>query len=478
MPRSRIQLLSTVVLAVLLVTDAWSQHPAANATRQNATAAKPDTAMITSVRLVHERGIPAIEIVSTHPLTPSIQPLDSPPRLVIDLSNVRMGLLQKRISVLQENILTIRAEQYQKDPPVTRIVVDLLVPYRYTWDAAGNRLMVRLKPPEDPNASQNSPSQAPQVLAMEPAATLAAVPVSSGIGDVVLPGRQFAAGSSLTAGSETAVLRLARGGEVRVCPGTTLSMTPSKNAKDLMLGMSTGAIEMHYVLDASADTVLTPDFRILFSGPGEFHYAVSSDPHGNTCVRGLRGNASAAIVAELIGDRVYQVQPGEQAVFHTGRIDKVDSQVPLECGCPPAVPVMKTDAAPARLIADSESPRSVALAAQPGDSSAKPSKDVRNNDGSQTLSSGPETQPLPPSQPDDVHITVEAPFVFRGKNQAVVAPAPTDEAAALPVMEASARQVPVYAQVQPPAAAQSPEAKPEDHGLLRRIRGFFAAIFR
>ena len=470
-------MLCSVVLAALPVTDAWSQHSAADATRQKATAANSETAIISSVRLVHERGIPAIEIVSTHPLIPSIQPLDSPPRLVIDLSNVRVGLLQKRISVLQENILTIRSEQYQKDPPITRIVVDLLVPYRYTWDAAGNRLMVRLKPPEDPNASQNPPSQPPQVLSMAPAAGLAALPVSGGIGDVVLAGRQFAAGSSLTAGSETTVLRLARGGEVRVCPGTTLSMTPSKNAKDLMLGMSTGAIEMHYALDASADTVLTPDFRILFSGPGEFHYAVSSDPHGNTCVRGLTGNTSAAIVAELIGDRVYQVQPGEQAVFHTGRIDKVDSQVPLECGCPPAVPVMKTDATPARLITDSESPRSIALAAQPGDSSAKSPKDFAKTDAPQTLSSGPETQPLPPSQPNDVHITVDAPFVFRGKNQAV-APAPTDEAAALPVMESSARQVPVYAQAQPPAAAQSPEAKPEHHGLMRRIRGFFAAIFR
>ncbi len=99
--------------------------------------------------MVHERGVPVVEIVSTHPVEPTIRSLDSPPRLVIDLSNTRMGLQRKRIPVLQENILTIRTEQYQNNPPVTRIVLDLLVPYGYTWDVAGNRLMVRLKLPAE-----------------------------------------------------------------------------------------------------------------------------------------------------------------------------------------------------------------------------------------------------------------------------------------------------------------------------------------
>ncbi|MGA9545613.1 MAG: AMIN domain-containing protein [Candidatus Sulfotelmatobacter sp.] len=475
MPRSGIQVVG-IMLAAVAVARAWPQA----AESQNSNPPNPETAVVSSVRVVHDGGVPAVEIVSTHPVAPSIQLLDSPPRLVIDLSNARLGPLHKRIPVLQENILTLRAEQYQKDPPIARIVLDLLVPYAYTWDAAGNRLMVRLKPRPDPNAdpdagsnaaTNKSPSQPSQVLSLTPTATPAIVPVSSGRSEVVFGGKRIAAGSSLTAGSDTAVLHLSRGGEVRVCPGTTLSVTPSKNTKALMLGLSTGALETHYALEDSADTVLTPDFRILFAGPGEFDYAVSADAHGNTCVRALAGNHSSAIVSELMGDRTYQVKPTEQAVFHSGRIDKVDTEVPAECGCPAPVPVIQTDKSPA-IAPDSELPASVTLAqgAQPT-TGTKP-----GNDAPQTLSSGPEIRPVPPSQPDEVHVQVDAPFVFRGKNRAAPPPALMEEAAALPVMETSTQPARLETSVQPPPAPNTPQDA-ENHRVLRRIGRFFAAIF-
>lgn len=461
-----------------------SQVAAQNAPAPGAGAGASDDALsslpvVKSVRIVHERGVPVVEILSTHPLVPAIQTLDSPPRLVIDLPNSRLGVPNRRIPIKQENILAIRADQYQQTPPVTRVVLDLLAPYGYTWDGAGNRLMVRLKPPEDANASKKSPFQPPSVPALATSGTPAVIPVTGGPGSVVLAGARIGAGSSVMAGSDTAVLHLTRGGEIRVCPGTTVSVTPSQNKHELMLGMSTGAMEAHYALDAAADSVLTPDFRILFAGPGEFHYAISADSHGNTCVRSLMGNTSSVIVSELMGDRIYQVKPTEQAVFRSGRIDKVDAEVPLECGCPPPVPVLKTNA-PSTPLPEASLPEKAHLGGASNSEETNSTGVHASSDPSPSqaaLSNGPESAPLAPSKLDDVHIQVEAPLVFSGRNR--VASPGVQAAAALPVEDSSARQMRLDTVVQPPPqAAASPQARVHHRGLLGRIKGFFVAIFR
>jgi hypothetical protein len=436
--------------------------------------------LVTSVRIVHERGVPAVEILSRGgPVIPQIQTLDAPPRLVIDLPNSRLGLTQKRIAIQKENILAIRVDQYQQKPPVTRIVLDLLAPYGYSWDGAGHRLMVRLKPAGDADANagkKSSPFQPPTLPGLSLEGPPAVVPVTSGAGAMAVAGSRIASGSSVTAGSDTAVLRLAGGGEVRVCPGTTVSVTPSPTKRDLMFGLSTGAIEAHYTLKASADTVLTPDFRILFAGPGEFHYAISADAHGNTCVRALKGNTSSAIVSELMGDRIYQVRPAEQAVFHSGQIDKVDSEVPLECGCPAPSPLMRAQAQYAPNVPDSELPEKVRVGGNATPPAAASAASLSANAADARLSNGPETAPLPASQPNDIHTEVDAPLVFTAKNRAAAAlPAPVQAARDLPVQESTARQVHLDAVIQSP----QPEKKKTEHrGFFQRVGGFFAAIFK
>jgi hypothetical protein len=470
--RSRFQFIYMVLGAALLGISARSQ----DATSKPAVP-KREAAIVTSARVIQDKGVPAVEIVTSHPVLPTIQMLDSPPRLVIDLANARMGLTHKRTPVLQEDMLTLRVEQFQNEPPITRIVLDLLVTYGYSWDVSGDTLTVRLKPAESA-AGKKVARQSPQVLSLTPTATPVAVPVTSGIGDVVLAGKQFAAGSTLTAEKDTAVLRLTRGGEVRVCPGTSLSISPSKTNKDLMFGMSTGALETDYSLAASADTVLTPDFRILFAGPGEIHYAVSTDSHGTTCVRGLQGNTASAIVTELMGDRVYQVKPTEQAVFHLGRIDKVDSNVPLECGCPPPSQTMQADARLAKPAPEAGLPVNTTLGQ--GEKTPETATPAAGGDP-KVLSSGPETQPLPPSQPGDVHIQVDAPFVFRGKAPGSSTPV-TDVAATPPASAAPTQPTPPTAQTpeqrQPPAPAADSQPKPEHRSVLRRIGRFFSSIWR
>jgi len=481
LPRYALRFACLVLLVSPGAVRTFSQQASPSAADSNSPTSVP-VAVVKSVRIVHERGTPALEILSTRPVVPAIQTLESPPRLVIDLPNSRMGLPRKRIVVQREQITIIRAEQYQQEPPVMRIVLDLLAPCGYTWDGAGNRLMIRLKPAEGAPVGRTSPFQPPpSVSTLTTVAAPLAVPVTGGPGAIVLAGSRIRAGSSVTAGSETAILHLTRGGEIRVCPGTTVSVTPAQNTRDIMVGMSMGALETHYALDASADSVLTPDFRILFGGPGEFHYAISADSHGNTCVRALMGNTSSAIVAELMGDRIYQVKPSEQAVFLAGRIDKVDSNVPLECGCPPPPPAVPRTDAPT-VLPDSSLPAETRLtSAQAATEDTKPGSEKPTAPA--TLSTGPETAVLPPSQPNDVHVQLEAPLVFSAQSRvAIPPPPPIEEVASLPLVSSFRPATLDTIVQQPPTPATSVQSSDRPASVPRRffrkVKGFFAAIFR
>jgi AMIN domain len=450
---------------------------------------------IKSIRIVHDSGAPAVEILSRGgQVFPDIQLVPSPPRLVIDIANSRLGPLPRRIAVHQDNILAIRADQYQDKPPVTRIVLDLQAPYAFSWDGTGDRLMVRLKPAEDLNVAKRvSPQQSVANVSLTPAATI--VPVVAGSGKIVAAS-VLAPGSSVSAVTDTTVLQLRRGGEVRVCPHTTVSVTPARNKRDIMLGMSTGAVEAHDSLDSASDSVITPDFRILFAGPGEFHFAISADSKGNTCVRGLKGNTSSAVVSEVVGDRVYQVKPTEQAVFHLGQIDKVDANVPLECGCP-APPTVEqnesaTEVASAKLPdnatlgsaatteakSENDPPKSGSTPGPTAGHASLPSISSTDPSATTALTNGPETRPLPALKPDEKQVQLDMPLVFTAKNRAASVPsAPLDETRALPVEDSSLRPVHLDAIVEAPRPKPDAPTKAERHGFFHRLKGLIQTIF-
>ena len=440
---------------------------------------KPGSAAILrSVKVISDAEGPAVEIISSQPPNPTIESLESPPRLVIDLSNTRTALPNKRIAVGSEQISRVRINQFQDSPPVTRVVVDLIHPVGYSTDGTGQRLLVHLHPMAEARQAIPEP---PSVTALTKGAEPAVVPVASASsGAVVEAGSRMAGDSSVTAGVETTVLHLARGGEVRVCPGTTLSVTTSQSGSDLMLGMSTGALEANYTLKASGDSVLTPDFRMLLAGPGEFHYAISADARGNTCVRALPGNTASVIVSELMGDGTYQVKPNEQVVFRSGRVNQIDATVPDECGCPaPPIPAMRAAAEPAPTVSEKDLPPALHLA-QPGDEtkpvppapspSGMPLREAPNSQVTLTVTP-PDTAELPAPEPSAPHVQVEAPFVFRASDSPPSS-APDLDPGALP-MSHSSSQAPLLMTAEPP-----PEDPKERKSAMGKVKGFFSRLFK
>ena len=170
-------------------------------------------------------------------------------------------------------------------------------------------------------------------------------------------------------------------------------------------------------------------------------------------------------------------------MFHAGRLNLVDTAVPASCGCPPPeIPVMRASAAPPPVLSDGKAPSSMRLA-QAGDESRAglPSGSDRLSGVTlpgEAAALPPETAPLPPSKPNDVHVQVEAPFVFRAtdlpaSNRPAPKPAPIPDAGLLPVRDLP-RPATFQPEVLPPTQTQ---AKAAHHGVFGRIRGFFSAIF-
>ena len=258
-------------------------------------------------------------------------------------------------------------------------------------------------------------------------------------------GAQVMSGSQVAAGDRPAILKLARGGTVRICPKTIVTVSSSLSGRSLLYSLNQGQIEFHFDLSSASDAVQTPDYRIQFIGPGHFDLAMCANDRGELRLRGKNSNA-AIIISEMLGDGVYQAPAGSSLDFHGGSVRDVTPPDGTLCGCdePPAI----KPETPAVEVATKREPPSP-----------------------------PPATELPP----ETHVQVDAPFVYRADEPSddtiyTLAKLGTDDS--LSVKLAPTVTSPKKgAKLQAISDAAIPKARQESHGFFHKIGRFFGKIF-
>jgi hypothetical protein len=279
-------------------------------------------------------------------------------------------------------------------------------------------------------------------------------------GAVILAGSgtSVLSGSQIAAGAQTATLKLERGGDVLVCPGTSLSVSSSQNGRQLLFSVSSGNLELDYPIGSASDSLLTPDFRLLLPGPGKIHVAMRVSANGDTCVQSLPMNSSALEVSEAMGDASYQVKQDEAVLFKGGHIQGA-IRTHQTCGCPAPSPTQVARANP-----------------PPAAAPAVPAK-LPPTSGAALAAAMDESAPVMPQS----HLLMEAPFVFTGEG------VPPDMTAVVAHLKLDTTElISLQPVVLPPGKQKKAEAKnqtvaantaEEKRGVLGKLGAFFASIF-
>jgi hypothetical protein len=163
-----------------------------------------------------------------------------------------------------------------------------------------------------------------------------------------LNGRAFITGNgSITAGPKTAEVTLPYRGTLRVCTSTTINIAadtsqPTGGAlPGLLMAIDHGAVEMSFAntpRDANADTLMTPDFRIIINGSGASEVKVRLGTAGDTCIDNSGVAGPYVVVTSLFDSGAYRVQPGQRVMLQHGSLQEVVDQEKEPCGCPPPPP--------------------------------------------------------------------------------------------------------------------------------------------
>src|SRR2546426_2199751 len=143
-PRVRREEMRKQLLGVFLPLLILGLLAAAAETRSTGTGATKRAAL-QRLQVTHgEDGI-SIEITARGQLTPKLNTLDSPARVMLDLPNTVAATEQRHIGVDSDGVKSVRIGMDGQTPPTTRIVVDLVQACRYELvPGSNNKLVLKL----------------------------------------------------------------------------------------------------------------------------------------------------------------------------------------------------------------------------------------------------------------------------------------------------------------------------------------------
>jgi len=120
--------------------------------------ATPAVATVNRIALLGGSANVEVEITASQRITPQVQVLTGPERLVIDFPASVPASTLHNVSVSRGQVKGIRAGLFASNPPVTRIVVDLKSAQQYELLPSGKTVIVKLRADTKPVAVLNTPA--------------------------------------------------------------------------------------------------------------------------------------------------------------------------------------------------------------------------------------------------------------------------------------------------------------------------------
>jgi hypothetical protein len=283
--------------------------------------------------------------------------------------------------------------------------------------------------------AQNSPASQPSIatVSLEGVSLSGSLSVEDGFAVIGNNG-------AVSAGDKTARVSLTRGG--------------------LMIAIDRGALEANYLPGQYSDVLLTPDLRILISGPGQAHLSLRVNNDGDTCVDNHGDNAPYVLASNLFEGGAYRVKPNQRVLFLHGSLQQIVDNEKESCGCPPPPPT--------------PAPTSIAKVGMPGgtlhssDESPTPPPPNATSAAVQNpfpLAESEGLQPPPPPatpvvQPGEAHAQITAPLVYNGETSLNVGMPAASLSGTNPSSNAACND-PLYPGVVCDAQAQADDSSPE-----------------